>query len=50
MQIETKLVDFYKYCALCKYKLLPGNEDPCNECLTEATNINSQKPVNFKES
>ena len=49
MQTETKLVDFDKYCMNCKYWTTESTEDPCNECLTNPANIDSHKPINFKE-
>lgn len=49
MQTETKIVDFVTYCQLCKNKLIVESEDPCNECLTFPTNIDSHKPINFEE-
>lgn len=49
MQTETKFVDFDKYCTLCKYSTTEETEDPCNECLTNPSNIDSHKPINFKE-
>lgn len=47
-QIE-KIVEFELYCANCKYleKDDTAGEDPCNECLEHATNVNSSKPVNY---
>lgn len=44
-----KIVDFYKYCDKCLYKELDPSKDPCDECLTETTNLYSHKPVNFKD-
>ena len=49
MQTETKIVDFDKYCPLCKNWATASIEDPCNECLTNPANIDSRKPVNFEE-
>lgn len=44
-----KEVDFNKYCATCKDKDTEEKYDPCNECLTETVNVNSEKPVYWKE-
>lgn len=44
-----KEVDFYKYCPTCQYKETAEGEEPCNECLTNPSNVNSHKPVNYKE-
>ena len=49
MQTETKFVDFKEYCPKCKNWDSLATEDPCNECLTNCTNINSHKPVNYEE-
>lgn len=49
MQIETNFVCFDQYCPLCKNAKTIETEDPCNECLTNPTNIDSHKPVNFEE-
>lgn len=50
MQTDIKFVDFVKYCLLCINEKLDGNEEPCNECLTNPINIDSHKPVNFVEN
>lgn len=42
-------VDFYKYCRTCKYEENDENEKPCYECLKHPANINSRKPINYKE-
>lgn len=47
---EFKEVDFYKYCKLCKYKDYNAVDTPCYECLCEAVNIDSHKPVRFEEA
>lgn len=49
MQTETKIVDFEKYCKLCKNQTVAEIEDPCNECLTTPVNIDSHKPVMFED-
>ena len=43
----TKEVYFNQYCNICKNKDLPGDEEPCNECLDYPTNEYSHKPVNY---
>ena len=45
---EEKEVYFNQYCKTCKYCELKEVKDPCNDCLTEPSNINSHKPVNYK--
>lgn len=47
---ELKEVDFYKYCKLCKHKDLDEDDMPCRECLCEAVNIQSRKPVRFEDA
>lgn len=47
MENIDKIVDFQRYCSRCKYKDLPEGLDPCNECLNNYTNINTQIPVNY---
>jgi len=49
MRTEIKIVDFEKYCNLCKHWTVAGSEDPCNECLTSSTNIDSRKPVMYEK-
>lgn len=44
-----KEVDFFKYCPSCQHRDTPDVEEPCNECLTNPSNINSHRPVNYKE-
>ena len=46
---NTKEVYFYKYCKDCKHRDVNEVDDPCNECLTYPSNINSHKPVKFEE-
>lgn len=50
MEQRTKLVNFDEYCPKCKNKDTNETEDPCNECLTYPANLDSHKPVNFKEA
>ena len=49
MKTETKFVYFSLYCPKCKHWDNLATEDPCNECLTSHTNVDSRKPVNFEE-
>lgn len=46
---DPKICDFAKYCPLCQNNDLEETLDPCNDCLTHTTNIDSHKPVRFKE-
>lgn len=50
MEIIDKIVEFDKYCKLCKNVKLLETDDPCNECLTSPVNINSRKPILFEEA
>ena len=45
METRTKEVFYDIYCKKCKYYEL----EPYNECLAEPYNMDSHKPVNFKE-
>ena len=42
-----KEVYFEQYCKKCKNEKLTEFEEPCAECLSNPTNLNSHKPVNF---
>ena len=42
-------VYFEEYCKTCKYVAVKHYEEPCNECLDHPININSHKPVMWKE-
>lgn len=46
---NTKEVYFNTYCIKCKHKNLDEWLDPCHECLSNPSNINSHKPVKFEE-
>ncbi len=45
-----KEVLFDKYCDKCKHVDKKENESPCDECLSEPTNLHSEKPVKYEES
>lgn len=45
---EYKEVRFDLYCAACKHALLDDTEEPCAECLDNATNLYSSRPVNWE--
>ena len=49
MESREKFVEYEKYCLRCKFLNSPEDEDPCDECLRECTNLDSHKPINFKE-
>jgi hypothetical protein len=44
-----KEVYFHQFCKNCKHWDLSPNDEPCEECLSEPTNLNSHKPVNYDE-
>lgn len=46
---NRKEVYFSEYCPKCQYWTFAENEDPCNECLGHPSNINSHRPINYKE-
>lgn len=46
---DYKEVYYHCYCCKCKYKNVPEDQDPCNQCLTEFVNLHSHKPINFKQ-
>lgn len=48
MELNEHFCDF-RYCELCVSKDVPETEEPCNECLTNGTNLGTDKPVCFKE-
>lgn len=49
MANAKKEVAFNTWCPKCKYEKEEETVDICNECLTFGYNIDSHKPVNFKE-
>lgn len=46
---DIEFVDFEKYCKTCKHRDLIESKDPCNECLDNPVNYNSEKPVKYEE-
>lgn len=51
---DTKEVFFQKYCPKCEHWEVDedhmGPKDPCWDCLDTPYNIDSHKPINFKEA
>lgn len=47
MDHEEKIVDYYTWCQKCKHQNLDETKEPCNECLSYPTNLNSTKPIKF---
>lgn len=42
-----KIVYFEQYCPTCKSAECAQDEEPCNECLGQAVNEYSHKPINY---
>lgn len=49
MENREKEVRFDLYCNNCKSYEQKEEEDPCDECLATPVNVDSVKPINFKE-
>lgn len=47
MEDVYKEVYFEKYCQTCVHKELNEKDAPCDECLSNPTNLYSHKPVNY---
>lgn len=45
----NKFVRFDRFCGSCKHADLSEHEEPCDDCLTHPTNIDSHKPVKYEE-
>ena len=45
----NKEVRFDQYCQNCKHHNKNEDEEPCDECLSNPTNLYSHKPINFEE-
>jgi len=46
---EQKEVYFDLYCDMCEHRDKKDTDEPCDDCLAEPVNLNSHKPVKFKE-
>lgn len=46
---DLKEVYFDEYCHKCQHEEKKESEDPCYDCLGQGYNVDSHKPVNFKE-
>jgi hypothetical protein len=44
---EYKEVYFHLFCPDCKHRKTPMTDGPCDECLSNPTNLHSHKPVNW---
>ncbi len=49
MANAKKEVFFEIYCPKCKNENTDESKDPCNDCLGYPYNIDSHKPIHFKE-
>lgn len=49
MKMNEKEVYFNEYCHKCVHKDTDESELPCDECLEYGSNVDSHKPVYFKE-
>lgn len=49
LENNKKEVFFEIYCPQCKNEDTEETKDPCNECLAFGWNIDSHKPIHFKE-
>ena len=48
-QQSYKEVYFHEYCKSCKHEKVKDKDEPCNECLSEPTNLDSHKPVKYEK-
>jgi hypothetical protein len=46
---REKFVNFRLYCPKCEHYEVAQDAEPCNECLHYPTNVESEKPVKYKE-
>ena len=44
---REKIVEFDRYCLTCLSKDKKEDEDPCEECLANSTNLDSHKPIHY---
>lgn len=49
MNNVLKEVDFYGYCATCKYEKEAETSEKCSECLENPVNFESERPVCWEE-
>lgn len=48
-RIRDKIVRF-ELCNCCEHKNKPESAEPCCDCLDYPSNINSQRPIHFKDN
>ena len=49
MSDNYKEVYYGEYCRTCKHETLSSDDKPCDECLDNPMNVDSHKPVKWKE-
>ena len=47
---NTKEVRFDQWCHKCEHYNEPETDDHCNDCLAQSWNIDSTKPLYFKDN
>lgn len=47
---QEREVRFDLYCKKCQYQDSPQNEDPCDSCLGEPYNYDTDRPVKYVKS
>lgn len=50
MYSREKEVYFDRYCQSCTHHNLDEKDEPCNECLAQGYNMDSHKPICYKEA
>ena len=46
---EYFIVDFKTHCKICKHKDKANTDTPCDECLSEPINLQSEKPTRYEK-
>lgn len=49
MEPNYKEVNYAHYCRKCKHWECKQEDEPCDSCLAEPTNLGSRKPVKFEK-
>lgn len=44
-----KEVYFHEYCKSCNHEKRKEHEDPCAECMSESTNLNTHRPTRYEK-
>lgn len=40
----------FAYCKFCEHKGKKESQDPCDDCLENSVNVESHRPVHFKDN